>query len=74
MHKIGDPHPVIMSDGEGAIKMWIISKWVLKQQIIYFPTKGSPHTVGMMLRKSREMLDKEIQPGQQWTYLIYPTL
>ncbi|MFM7985546.1 MAG: hypothetical protein ACKPKO_40160, partial [Candidatus Fonsibacter sp.] len=38
------------------------------------PTKGHPHMVERMIRTFKDMLDKRIKPGMQWTELIYPIL
>ncbi|MFM7984916.1 MAG: hypothetical protein ACKPKO_36905 [Candidatus Fonsibacter sp.] len=43
-------------------------------KITNIPTKGQPHMVERMIRTFKDMLDKRIKPGMQWTELIYPIL
>ena len=58
-----------MIDGEGAIK-----NSGLFHNISRSTTSHTYQRNGTMISTFREMLDKIIKPGQQWTDLIYPIL
>ena len=75
MNKMGGSPKVIMKDGESGIKnSGLFQKYFQQHKITYIPTKGHPHMVERMIRTLKDMLDKRITPGMQWTELIYPIL
>ncbi len=75
MNKMGGSPKVIMTDGEGGINnSGLFQKYFQQHKITYIPTKGHPHMVERMIRTFKDMLDKRIKPGMQWTELIYPIL
>ena len=75
MNKMGGPPKVIMTDGEGAIKnSGLFQKYFTEHHITDIPSRGHPVFAERMIRTFREMLDKRIKPGQDWTGLIYPIL
>ena len=49
-------------------------KYIGEHHITYIPSRGHPVFAERMIRTFRDLLDKRINPDEQWADLIFPIL
>ena len=73
--KMGQPPRIVYTDGETGIRhSWRFQQYFNQHKITVHFARGHPAVAERFNETFKPMLDKRIQPGQDWTQHIYPIM